>query len=75
MQGGVKNIQNMKPKLNQFDELRERFKAKREAKKPFQSAGPEAMNESRRRKPAKPKCQAMYDENGILNPDYKGRWI
>lgn len=65
----------MKPKLNQFDDLRERFKAKREARKPFQSAGPEAMNENRKRKPAKPKCQAMYDENGFLNPDFKGRWV
>ena len=41
----------MKPKLNQFEELKKQFKAKREARKPFQSAGPEAMNESRKKSP------------------------
>ncbi len=65
----------MKPKLNQFDELRERFKAKREAKKPFQSAGPEAMNENRKRKPAKPKCQAMYDYREIFNASFRQNWL
>jgi len=64
----------MKPKLNQFEELRERFKVKREAKKPFQSAGPEAMNEGRKRTPPKPKCKTMY-ENGFFNPNYTDLWI
>ena len=64
-----------KVKLNQFDELRERFKAKREAKKPFAAVGHLAIKEGRKRTPAKPKCTEMYDENNVLNADYKGGWI
>lgn len=65
----------MKVKLNQFDELRERFKANREAKKPFSSVGHLATQEGRKRTPAKPKCTEMYDENGFFNADYKGRIV
>ena len=64
----------MKPKLNQFDDLRERFQAKREAKKPFEARGSLA-NEGRRKEPKPAKCREMYDEKGFLNPDYKGGWI
>ena len=39
-----------KIKLNQFDDLRERFKAKRAAKKPFEARGSLA-NEGRRKEP------------------------
>ena len=42
-----------KVKLNQFDELRARFQAKREAKKPFSAVGHLAMKE-KRKKPVKP---------------------
>ena len=64
----------MKPKLNQFDDLRERFKAKRDARKPFQAVGAETINAGRKRAPAKPKCKTMY-ENGFFNPDYTDLWI
>ena len=64
-----------KVKLNQFDELRARFQAKREAKKPFSAVGHLAAKEKRKRAPAKPKCETMYDENGFFNADYKGKII
>lgn len=65
----------MKVKLNQFDELKQRFKANREAKKPFQSVGNIAINEGRKRTPPKAKCAEMYNESGFFNPDYTDLWI
>lgn len=56
-----------KVKLNQFDELRARFQAKREAKKPFSAVGHLAAKE-KRKKPAKPtKDPRFFDVNKYEN--------
>lgn len=40
-----------KPTLNQFTDLRERFKQKREAKKPFEARGSLAQSDKPKRAP------------------------
>ena len=63
-----------KVKLSQFDELRARFREKRDAKKPFSAVGHIAIKEGRKRTPAKPKSTAMYVD-GFFNADYKWRIV
>lgn len=63
-----------KPKLNQFTDLRERFQAKRAAKKPFEARGSLA-NEGRRKEPKPAKVKTMYDANGFINPDFVENWL
>ncbi len=63
-----------KPTLNHFDDLRERFKAKREAKKPFEARGSLA-NEGRRKEPKPAKCRDMYDEKGNFNASFRQNWL
>jgi hypothetical protein len=64
----------MKPKLNQFTELRERFQAKRAAKKPFEARGGLA-NEGRRKEPKPAKVKTMYDEKGNFNASFRQNWL
>lgn len=63
-----------KPTLNQFTDLRERFKQKREAKKPFEARGSLA-NKGRKKEPKPAKCREMYDANGFINPDFVENWL
>lgn len=63
-----------KPKLNQFDDLRERFKQKRAAKKPFEARGSLA-NQGKKKPPKPAKCRDMYDENGNFNASFRQNWL
>ncbi len=64
-----------KVKLNQFDELRERFKEKRESKKPHTSKGHLTANEGKVRRDPKPKGKGMYDEHGNFNASHLQNWL
>jgi len=64
-----------KVKLNQFDELRERFAAKRAAKKPFEARGSLAQGDKPKKAPKPAKVKTMYDANGFFNPHFVENWL
>jgi hypothetical protein len=65
----------MKVKLNQYDELKKRFREKNEAKKPHTSKGHIAANEGKVRRTPKPKERGMYDEYGHFNASFLQNWL
>ena len=68
-------MKSKKTTLNQFTDLRERFKQKREAKKPFEARGSIAQSEKPKKEPKPAKVRGMYDERGFFNASFRQNWL
>ena len=64
-----------KPTFNQFSDLKERFAAKRAAKKPFEARGSLAQSDKPKKPPRPAKVKTMYDANGFFNPHFVENWL